>query len=217
VPAKQIVRPFGSARLVLSFAVALLVLLIVWIAVRAVGPAEASRQPSVALPSMPQVPLVGSDAPTAVPTPSRSPSRSPSASPSRSRSAAPRTSSPAPEATRKPTSRPATTAPAQTAVEANLSVTASWEGGYVAFVRVENNGDAAAPWRVTVTHGNLGDLELRGVWNATGDRNGTSLVFSGGSLAPGRSATFGYQITKSGRGNARPAGCSAVGGSCSVR
>ncbi|XVV13748.1 cellulose binding domain-containing protein [Actinoplanes sp. CA-131856] len=82
---------------------------------------------------------------------------------------------------------------------------------------MENDGDAAAQWRVSVSHSGLDDMELRGVWNATGSRNGSSLSFSGGSLAPGKSATFGYQITKSGRGNARPAGCSAVGGSCSVR
>ncbi|MFF5084133.1 cellulose binding domain-containing protein [Actinoplanes sp. NPDC000266] len=238
MPSKHSVRLFGPARFVLSFAVAILVLLVVWIAVRAVGPAEAARQPSVTLPSMPQVPLVISDSPvpssavpkSATPSTSRSASRTPSASPSHSRSATtpppPSSSSPQPEkSTWNPTTKPATKAPTtaptsakpQSDIEAQLSVTASWEGGYVAFVRVENDGDAAAQWRVTVSHSGLDDMELRGVWNATGNRNGSSLSFSGASLAPGKSATFGYQITKSGRGDARPAGCSAVGGSCSVR
>ncbi|SNY28801.1 cellulose binding domain-containing protein [Paractinoplanes atraurantiacus] len=238
MPSKHSVRLFGPARFVLSFGVAILVLLVVWIAVRAVGPAEAARQPSVTLPSMPQVPLVVSDSPVPLtaapkstsPAPSRSASRSPSASPSPSRSATtppPSTSSsPQPEkSTTKPTTKPATTVPTtaptsakpQSNFEAQLSVTASWDQGYVAFVRVENSGDATAQWRVTVSHSGLDDMELRGVWNASGDRNGSSLSFSGGSLAPGKSVTFGYQISKSGRGNARPAGCSAVGGSCSVR
>ncbi|GAA0489070.1 hypothetical protein Ade02nite_73200 [Paractinoplanes deccanensis] len=234
--AKHAVRLFGTARFVLSFGVAILVLLVVWIAVRAVGPAEAARQPPVTLPSMPQVPLVVSEPPaTSAPAPaaSRSASRSASASPSATSpsptpsrtpsttpptsapptSAAPTSASPRPEAT---TQKPTSPAP-RSEINAQLSVTASWDGGYVAFVRVENEGEAAANWHVSVTHSGLDDLELRGVWNASGNRNGSTLVFDGGSLAPGRSATFGYQISKSGRGDARPAGCSSVGGSCSVR
>ncbi|MFG1990100.1 cellulose binding domain-containing protein [Actinoplanes sp. NPDC048988] len=239
MPSKHSVRLFGPARFVLSFSVAILVLLVVWIAVRAVGPAEASRQPSVTLPSMPQVPLVVSDSPvpppapssaapkSASPSPSRSASRSPSATPSMT---APTSTSAGPQpekSTWKPTTTTpvtpaapatsATTPAARSDIKAQLSVTASWEQGYVAFVRVENDGDAAAQWRVTVSHSGLTDMELRGVWNAAGNRDGSSLTFSGGSLAPGRSVTFGYQISKSGRGNARPAGCGAVGGSCSVR
>ncbi|MEV4345119.1 cellulose binding domain-containing protein [Actinoplanes sp. NPDC049596] len=234
MPSKHSVRLFAPARVVLSFSVAILVLLVVWVAVRAVGPAEAARQPSVVLPSMPQVPLVVSDSPapsSAAPTSAKSsPSpaaSSPSPSAARSRSVAPRTSSPSPSSSAsKPTLKPVTTAPTpktttkpapQTDIEAQLSVTASWDGGYVAFVRVVNEGDAAAQWRVTVTHSGLNDMELRGTWNASGSQSGSSLSFSGDPLAPGKSATFGYQITKSGRGNARPAGCSAVGGSCSVR
>ncbi|WP_250035555.1 cellulose binding domain-containing protein [Paractinoplanes maris] len=208
---------FGTARFVLSFAVAILVLLVVWVAVRAVGPAEASRQPSVVLPSMPRVTVV------APPPSSAPPSRTPevvTTSPSKSPKP-PRTSDPVPKSrpTTKPaaTTKPASSPPPETDVEATLSVGASWDGGYVAAVRVTNEGDRAVEWKVTVSHSGLEDLQLRGVWNARGNLTGSSIVFTGGKLEPGRTASFGYQTSKDGRGDARPAGCNAVGGSCRVR
>ncbi len=206
--AKHSVRVFGTARFVLSFAVAILVLLVMWIAVRAVGPAEASKPPTVVLPSIPRATLAAP--PSLSPTPSPTPSQTPAAA---------RTTSPAPEKTRKPTTKPPrTTAPvARTDVEASLRVGASWDSGYVAAVRVVNDGDKPMEWKVTVSHSGLDNLQLRGVWNARGDQQGSSLVFTGGTLAPGATASFGYQTSAAGRGNLRPAGCNAVGGSCSVR
>ncbi|MBL7256787.1 cellulose binding domain-containing protein [Paractinoplanes lichenicola] len=211
--AKHSVRVFGTARFILSFGVAILVLLVVWVAVRAVGPAEASKAPSLVLPSLP-APTIAVPSPPSV---SHTPSRTPSASPSRTRSSAP--TSPTPRPTTKPAVTKTTTAPPppQADVEATLAVGASWDEGYVAAVRVTNEGDRPTRWRVTVSHSGLRNLELRGVWNATGDQQGDSLVFTGGTLAPGAQASFGYQTSKTGRGKARPSGCNALGGSCSVR
>ncbi|MGK5681033.1 cellulose binding domain-containing protein [Actinoplanes sp. URMC 104] len=206
--AKHSVRVFGTARFVLSFAVAILVLLVVWVAVRAVGPAEASKAPSLVLP-----------APSLRVTPA-APTRTPSRSPAPSKtSATPRATTPTPERTRPTTTRPARTTapPPATDVEATLSVRASWEDGYVAAVRVVNDGDKPVSWRVTVSHSRRDDVELRGVWNASGNQQGNSIVFTGGTLQPGATATFGYQTSSGGRGGARPAACNAVGGSCSVR
>jgi len=98
-----------------------------------------------------------------------------------------------------------------------VSVSASWDQGYVASVRVQNNGDAAGSWTVTVSHANLSNLHLVGVWgSAKGSQSGDNVVFTGGPLAAGASAGFGYQVSKSGRGNARPSGCAVVGGRCRV-
>ncbi|WP_164842250.1 cellulose binding domain-containing protein [Actinoplanes solisilvae] len=238
-------RLFGTARFVLSFAVAILVLLTVWIAVRAVGPAEASNAPAVVLPAIPRVTVAAPASATSKP-PSRTTSGTPS--PSSKTSATARTSDPAPDGTptqkstggpaattkpapsssspRPPASPPATPPaappaspppPARTDVEATVSVTASWSSGYMASVRVVNEGDTAVEWKVTVSHSGLENLRLRGVWGANGNLDGSTLVLTGGRLEPGRSARFGFQTSKTGRGDARPAGCNAVGGSCRVR
>jgi len=214
----------------MSFAVAILVLLVVWVAVRAVGPAEASRQPAVVLPSMPQVPVEPSVAPSSPPSPSSSSSPSSaspspsasSASPSPSRSSAQRSvpptvgaSSPSVRVTTAPvpskTTQSAAPAPA---AAATLSVNASWQTGYVATARLQNTGTAPLSWRMTVSHSGLENLRLLGVWNARGSRDGETIILTGGPLAPGASITFGYQVSKSGRGDARPSGCTVVGGSC---
>ncbi|MBU2670460.1 cellulose-binding domain-containing protein [Actinoplanes bogorensis] len=209
--AKHSVRDFGTARFVLSFAVAILVFLTVWVAVRAVGPAEASRPPVLAMPSVTPTPSkTVSRTPSATPSALES-STSPSPSLSRSPSPSPSPSSPSPRReTRKP-------APTRSNVEATLQVGASWEAGYVAAGRVVNRGDKPVEWRVTVSHSRVRDLQLRGTWNATGTQDGDTLVFTGGPLAPGDTAQFGYQTSSSGRGRAHPDGCNALGGSCRVR
>jgi hypothetical protein len=202
LPAKHAVRTFGTARAVLSFAVAALVLLVVWTAMRAVGPAEASRQPTVVLPSTPQL-LV--EAPV---SPSPSPSRT--VKPSRA------ASSPVPAKTRKPTTKPPATT-ARTSAAATVTVGWSRGRGYFANVRVVNNGTRPLQWRVTVTHRERDDVRLGGVWGATGSQQDERMVFRGGALAPGASISFGYQAMRDGRGDVRPTGCSVVGGSCGMR
>ena len=213
MPAKHTARPLGPARIVLSAAAAVLVMLVVWIAVRAVGPAEAARQPTVLLP-IPSSPSLA-DSPSLLP----SPSPSPSASPSRSSARPTATShSPRPEKTRTSKPAPTRTSPAPRAVFAvTVSVGASWDQGYVASVRVQNNGSAAGSWTVTVRHAGLDNLRLVGTWgSAKGTQSGENVVFTGGPLAAGGSASFGYQVSKSGRGSARPSGCAVVGGRCGV-
>jgi cytoskeletal protein RodZ len=231
LPAKHTARSFGPARIFLSAAAAVLVMLVVWIAVRAVGPAEAARQPTVVLPPTTQATTPPSPTPpgspsfspvaSSLPTPSASSatSASPSASPSRS-SARPTATSHSPVPEKTTTSKPAptktTTPPPSADFAATVSVTASWDQGYVASVRLQNTGDAAGSWTVTVSHANLSNLRLVSTWNATGKQSGDDVVFTGGPLAAGASASFGYQVSKTGRGNARPSGCAVVGGKCAV-
>jgi cytoskeletal protein RodZ len=212
LPAKHTARSLGPARIFLSAAAAVLVMLVVWVAVRAVGPAEAARQPTVVLPSSPSPAL---DAPSLSPVTSPSPSESPS--PSRS-SARPTATShpPLPEKTTK--RAPTRTTPAPSAGYAvTVSVSASWDQGYVASVRVRNTGNATGSWKVTVSHADLSNLRLVGTWgSARGTQSGDNVVFTGGPLAAGGSAGFGYQVSMSSRGNAHPSGCSVVGGKCGV-
>jgi len=201
LPAKHAVRTFGTARAVLSFAVAVLVFLVVWTAMRAVGPAQASRQPSVVLPSTPQL-LV-------------QPPVSPSATPSRTVRPSRTLSSPAPAKTRKATVKPAAT---RTRPNAAATVTVGWSRGrgYFANVEVVNKGTKPLQWRVTVSHGERG-VRLGGVWGASGSQQDQSMVFRGGALAPGASVSFGYQAMGYGRGEVRPTGCSVLGGTCGMR
>jgi Cellulose binding domain len=179
------------------------------VAVRAVGPSrdEAAR-PTVVLPSMPTIPVASAlPSPAAPsPSPSRTPSHSPSARHSASRSPSPRVSSSS--ASPRPT--------VSAAFSATLKVNASWDQGYVAMVQVVNKGTKAASWSVTVSHSALAGLRLGGTWSAQGHQSGTTFVFTGGPLAPGKSASFGYQASKQGPGRARPAGCSMGAGSCKV-
>jgi cellulase/cellobiase CelA1 len=97
-----------------------------------------------------------------------------------------------------------------------VSVRASWEQGYVTMVRVRNTGKASRTWSVTVTHSDTQNITLRNTWNASGRQSGDRFTFTGASLAPGATFDFGFQASKNGRGNARPAGCTAVGGRCTV-
>jgi hypothetical protein len=200
LPAKHAVRTFGTARAVLSFAVAALVFLVVWTAVRSVGPAQASRQPTVVLPSTPQL--------LAEPPASPSPTRTVKPSPARS--------SPVPAKTRKATTKPA---PKPARAKGAATVTVGWSRGrgYFADVRVVNNGTRPLQWRVTVAHAQRDNVRLGGVWGASGSEQDGNMVFRGGTLAPGASVAFGYQAMGYGRGDVRPTGCSVVGGTCGMR
>jgi cellulase/cellobiase CelA1 len=127
------------------------------------------------------------------PSPSVSPPHSAKPRPTASRTS--RVPSKSPQATTKPAA----------SLAAALKVNA-WRGGYVATVRVVNTGKATATWKITVRQS---DGRLGATWNAQGSQQGSSFVFAGGSLAPGASATFGYQAA-----GGRPSGCSVAGGTC---
>jgi hypothetical protein len=214
LPAKHVSPQSGYARVVLSAAVALLVILVVWAAARAVGPASAARMPWVegVSPASDLIPP---------PFPSRSPSSSPSVPPvSAGPSSRTTARSSAPARTRSPSASPsrssASASPAG-GVTATVSVGLSSTRGYVATVQVRNSGAVARTWSVTVTHRSGQNVTLRDVWGASGSGSGRSLTFTGGPLAPGASAGFGYRASSRGRSEARPAACSAVGGRCEVR
>jgi hypothetical protein len=217
--------PISPARLIFVAAVTILVALVVWVAVRAVGPSsDGAAAPTVVQPSTatvpvgaaepvaasPTIPLLPPSSPSSAPTPSVTPSRSHSASPSAAgRHSA--SASPSPHATHTQ-AKPV----AKATFSAVVASSSSWGGGYVAMVRVTNTGTKAAGWSVSVGHGAVPGLRLNGTWNAQGSQQGTTFTFAGGSLAPGKSASFGYQAGARTRDQVKPSGCSASSGSCRV-
>jgi cellulose binding protein with CBM2 domain len=236
---------YSPARLFLVIAAVILVALVVWIAVRAAGPGSAAGRPAAAglpflsapLSSFPPTSPSSSTAPGLRPPPGPSSSapvppgadRSLTAEPAPARSAPARsTAGPAapgrsaPEQSAPTRSAPARTPPTASprsgnpAFAATLTLSGSWDTGYIATLRVENTGTAAGAITVTVTHHNQPGLRLGPVWNATGEQHGDTFTFHADSVAPGASTTFGYQGNKDTGANARPAGCTIVGGSCRV-
>jgi cellulase/cellobiase CelA1 len=97
-----------------------------------------------------------------------------------------------------------------------VSTSSSWGGGYVGTVQITNTGTKAASWSVNVSHGSVSGLRLYGTWNAQGSQHGDTFTFTGGSLVPGQSASFGYQAGARTRDRLRPSGCSVGSGSCRV-
>jgi hypothetical protein len=83
-------------------------------------------------------------------------------------------------------------------------------------VQVVNNGTKAGSWSVSVSHGAVSGLKLYTTWNAQGSQQGSTFLFTGGSLGPGKSASFGYQAGARTRDRLKPAGCSVSSGSCRV-
>lgn len=220
MPPKHSIPLLRPSRVIFVVAMTILAALVFWVAVRAVGPSTGGvGQPTVVLPSIAKVPVgvVVLPSPSGF-TPGVPVSVAPTPSPSRTSR---RPSSPTPSRTTPSTHTPSksakpTTAPPVT-LAATVSLSASWDGGYVANVRLTNSGAKSVNWTVTVTHSGQTRLRLTETWNATGSQRGSSFVFTGGPLAPGATATFGFQSAGQSQGAARPAGCSVVGGTCTVR
>ncbi|GIF12557.1 cellulose binding domain-containing protein [Actinoplanes teichomyceticus] len=231
-------RQFFIARSVFGLIGAVLVGLVGWIAVRAGGPASADDTPVIVQPSADLravestvAPLLtasavaaGSPVPSASPSAPVSSSASPSASASTSASVSPTPSrssaSPTPSTTSKSaTPSPSRTSPAPTAsndLSATYATTASWGDGFIATVKVVNNGSQAHDFTVTVSYPSGVGLNLRGAWNGSASASGNTVTIRGNSLAAGQSVTVGFQAGKATRERIRATGCAVTGGTCRV-
>jgi hypothetical protein len=207
-------------------AATLLVVLVAWVAVRAAGPGEEDRgAPIMVLPSVPTVPAaavapsafvipIASASPSASPSPSRSSSPSPSsASPSASRSPS-RSPSASRSASKSPSPSPSPSRAVRPAFSAGYSASSNWDRGFIGAVQVTNTAGGARNWTVSVTYSSRARVHLRNVWNAQVSRQGSTLVFTGGPLAPGATATFGFEASKRSRGTPGPIGCTVDGTPC---
>jgi hypothetical protein len=130
--------------------------------------------------------LGGSSAsPSVSATASATASASASASPSRSVS---------PSASPSPTGGGA-------AVTATYHIDNDWGSGFVATVTVKNNGTTPiSSWRVTWVY--AGNQHITNSWNATVTQSGATVTAANanynGTIAPGATASFGFQGTYSG-------------------
>ncbi|MFI5936719.1 cellulose binding domain-containing protein [Actinoplanes sp. NPDC051494] len=123
-------------------------------------------------------------------------------------------SSPAPSPSLSP-SRPSSPAPSSAApavLAARYTTSASWETGFIGTVSVTNTGTAEASWSVDVTYPADAGVRITSTWNA----QLTGATFSGGTLAPGATATFGFSANKQVRARVAPSGCSIAGTPCKI-
>lgn len=233
--AKHAERQFIIARTVFGSAAALLLALVGWVAFRSGGgPDGGSGDPLLIQPTT-TLQAVGDTLPTSAappvesarvspsisapasssPTPSASTSSSASPSPSKS-SASPTpsktTGRPSPSVAASPSRT--TAAPAVDTLAVTYSTSASWRDGFIAAVKVVNNGTTARDWTVTLSYPGSADIDVRGAWNASVDHSGDTVTLRGRSLAPGSSVTAGFQASKDTDDLVRPVSCALGGGAC---
>ncbi|MBB4748739.1 cellulose binding domain-containing protein [Actinoplanes lobatus] len=231
---KHAARQFILARSVLGLAAAVLLALVGWIAFRSGGSAEPG-DPLLVLPtadlqaaegSLPATSPATESSPVSSASPSPSVSRSASASPSVSVSVSPSPSrsastsaKPSPsKSTGRPSPSPSRTSssPAAADLSVTYSTSASWRDGFIAALRVTNNGTSARDWTITLSYPSGSGLELRGAWNATASLSGNTVTLSGKSLAGGSSVSVGFQAEKNLNDLVKPITCAIGGGSCRV-
>ncbi|WP_158647710.1 cellulose binding domain-containing protein [Actinoplanes sp. ATCC 53533] len=211
-------------------AATLLLVMVSWVAVRAVEPARSqSRVPLMVQPPMPMIgvdpsliPLAQATSPTAaiegtgvsregvsgVGTPSKTPARR---TPS---NAAPK---PTAKATTKPTPRRTTPPPTpETALSGRYTTGASWDRGFIGNVDVTNKTGPARTWTVKLTFAPSAGVGVGNTWNAQLSRQGNTFVFTGGPLAPGSKISLGFEASKQVRGKIQPATCTVDGAPCQL-
>ena len=200
----------------IAAAATLLIVLVSWVAVRAVGPAEADQRTPLMV--QPTVPLTGtSEPPSSAPSPSASPSTtsaSPSPSPSRSRSATPTAAARTP--TKTVTPRKTTAAPTPTSFAAQYRLASTWDRGFIAGVTVTNKSGPARAWTIRLSYAEEAGVRLGNVWNAQQSREGDTFVLTGGPLAPGASIMVGFQASKQVKSQIKVASCTVDGAPCAI-
>ncbi|MEV4639205.1 cellulose binding domain-containing protein [Actinoplanes sp. NPDC049548] len=201
----------------IAAAATLLVILVAWVAARAAGPSDQQTPimviPSTSSPASPSPAAAGSVLPSTIPVaaPSPRPKRSTAAPTSAastsgtSTSTAPTSAAPTPK---KPKPTPAGT------FTANYRTGATWDQGFIGAVQVTNTGPAAHAWRVRITYPSRAGVEVTTAWNAQVSHSGNTWTFTAADLAPGATATFGFQATQRTRDRVHPTGCVVNGTPC---
>ncbi|GAA3347827.1 hypothetical protein GCM10020358_64080 [Amorphoplanes nipponensis] len=205
----------------IAAAATLLVVLVSWVAVRAVGPAQPdNRVPLLVQPTVPlggatpaalvsASPAAASTPPPASPSPSRSASASASARP---------TAKPTEKTTTKPAPRRTTAAPRPPAASftAAYRTGASWERGFIGAVQVTNTSGQPRAWTVRIAYPAAAGVRVGNVWNAQLTRQDDAFVLTGGPLAPGATANLGFEASKQVRDAIQPTACTVDGAPCRV-
>lgn len=202
---KHTTGQFGLPRYsFIAAAATLLVILVAWVAVRAAGPDERQAPLLIVPPSSP-VADAGYVLPSTIPVVAPSPAVSrtsprPARSTAAPTSAVPKKSSPTPAAT----------------FSARYRTGATWDTGFIGAVQVTNTGRSTRGWRLSVTYPSRARVVVTNAWNAQVSHAGDTWTFTAADLAPGATATFGFQATQQPRTGARPTGCVVNGTPCRV-
>lgn len=155
--------------------------------------AESPPPPAVVVGAAPPSTLrkspVASKSPSKSASPSRTPSRSPSARPTR------------------------TTPPAASSIYARYSVQRGRGDDVRGFGAVQNTGNGAGSWTMTLTFES--GVDITGASGATLSSGGNVAVFRGGSLGPDRTTMFSFRGDVGRGASIRPLSCSINGKSCS--
>jgi hypothetical protein len=193
-------------------AATLLVVLVSWVAIRAVGPARPEGR--VPLMVQPTVPLGGAE--LSVPPTSVPPSPVPTSASPTPVSRSPRASrSPSKKATTKPAPRRTTSPPAPAAsFTAAYRTGRSWDRGFIAGVEITNKSGPARTWTVKLSYDPDAGVRVGNTWNAQLSRDGNTFVLTGGPLAPGATAMLGFEASKQVRGGIQPTSCTVDGAPC---
>ena len=204
-------------------AMTILVILVSWVAVRAVEPVQSTGVP---LMIQPPIPFAGvepppipsaraSDAPSATPPAVVDVGVSTSPKPTAARTTIKATPKPPGKATTKPAPRRTTPPPTPAAAVSGLfTVGASWDRGFIGSVEVTNKSGTARTWTVKLTFDPSAGVGIGNTWNAQLSRQGNTFVFTGGQLAPGSKISMGFEASKQVRGKIQPATCTIDGAPC---
>ncbi|KAB8145971.1 beta-glucosidase [Chloroflexia bacterium SDU3-3] len=122
-----------------------------------------------------------------------------------------------PTATAQP-STPTATPQAGAGCQVAYVINNQWGQGFTADVTIKNTGvSAIGGWTLAWTFG--GNQQISNAWNTTLTQTGASVSAKdygwNGSIAPGATATFGFQASYSGT-NAKPTSFTVNGAACSV-
>ncbi|MCA2215544.1 cellulose binding domain-containing protein [Jidongwangia harbinensis] len=158
--------------------------------------------------------LGATPSPTAVPpAPSVVPSsRPPSSRPATRKVSASKSARPAKTPSRRPSASP-TPKPAFTA---RYLSGGERRGQFQAGIVIENEGDTARNWQVRVTYHPDAEVRVERTFGADASTSGSTVVFSGGPLAAGRSTMIGFRASTEGDGEIRPTSCQVDGRACEI-
>jgi hypothetical protein len=89
-------------------------------------------------------------------------------------------------------------------------------GSFQAGIVLENSGSAARTWQVRVTYAAADRVRVERTFGARASTSGSTVVFSGGPLEPGRSTMVGFQASTTSDGEIRPTSCQVDGRACTI-
>jgi hypothetical protein len=160
-------------------------------------------------------PALGAEA-SFSPTPAPLPSVTPSSSRATLKATRSKSPSPSPSSRRPSASPSARTTTPPPAFAADYVGGEERRGSFTAGVVLENEGRTARTWEVRIAYDADDRVRVERTFGARISASGSTLIFTGGPLAPGEDTMFGFRATTSADGQIRPTSCQVDGRACSI-